>query len=314
MKLLQFFNETKEVYDIYNRFDRAGDPSTPIHGSRRQNYITALYKIIDDYQEKGYEKHSGVAANVLVHPNKDTVIKIIKPSRVACMIQYYKLGRRNANKHIPKVYRIRERNVRLSNGKLGQDKIVIIEMEKLHVLDGERLRFTRNQRYNLGLIFFFLKDIARYASSRTEEETLYNHIFKYAKDVFVEIIVEKLFDNSFIHFADGKREEYKKRFKRYLSNTKTSKEFNHIINSALGDLIDIFTWTSVLKDYVEWWMSEYSNTPFVKALNIINQILIKCPSKQNARLDLHGANIMMRKDGTLVISDPIEEDPIDEDV
>lgn len=201
-------------------------------------------------------------------PGSDKVIKLVYPGgeEVDCSASFLKLARRhNVNKHFPRVYNYRYVN---------EEETLIVVTERLYPFDLQKVRWTKDPSYNVGLLCFILRE----AILRDED----NFIHKNKKSI-ISLFLKFIQKSRYKHFLEDRSEVF----------------------DSIEEIIKIHLYegrTILFHTIRSEWINDYEHTSFIKAFRILEELRDKCPG---TFLDLKTANIMMRKDGTIVLNDPL---------
>lgn len=231
----------------------------PYHTVKRSEFDRVL-------TSRGFEiVGQGHFSTVWGKPGSNKVVKIIYPGgdEVDCSAMFLKLARRNnVNKHFPRVFNIKY---------IDEENTLVAVIERLQPVDLSKIRWTRNNDYNAGLLAFLLR-------------------------------ASVLLDGSYALESKATM----KLFARFIANGSYSKLVQRTIhkddvNKPLWEAI-LLELHRVIRNIYSNWIDDFKNTSLVKAINKLDVLTDKCPG---TFLDLKLENIMMRKDGTLVLSDPL---------
>lgn len=268
MKLIDFLKEDDDIYRVYDKAEKVASGIT-ISIEELSNHLNKL----------GYELiGAGAFSRVFSKPDSDYVLKIVKPSRLNCTAAYLKLGRAaNKNKHLPKVLKLKRFNVNSQGGKI----ILVAAVEKLSPFNIYRVRMTKDKKYNYGFLAFLaivIFDIQEGLLGTENSEVENNE-----RLIFEKFLMS--YDNGNFH----------KQFVSGYPQSGNAGSFFKFIQTHEDVLVQ-------MQNMAKAWVRSYSHTPFVRAFNIIQELRT---NYDRCGLDLHEGNIMMRQDGTIVITDPV---------
>lgn len=267
MRLVEFLKETEDVYQTY---DLVGDKVSALPvGASIEGHSFDVTKLINDVEselnKKGFKK-VGKGAYSRVF-GKDGVDYVIKITS----------GKRlECTKAYIKLSRYGNINRHLprvlkfkvyNTHKTHRD-FMVTALERLYEFDPGMIRLTKDKKYNAGFLSFLSY---RFELHDIIDLLYQNEIIKDRADA-VGLIVNR-------------------------SKALTPKYLASKIESDLGSWI-----SEVFGPLENRWLEDYSHTPFVKAYLLIQDLYEKTP---NCGLDMYQRNFLMRKDGTLVFSDPV---------
>ena len=126
------------------------------------------YALQDWLEKNGFTQiSSGFFSKVYAQPGSDKIVKVMgskNPSETACGVEFAKFQRRTNNKHFPKVFAVKQYKTGGFQRRSFDDipaqtnPLTVIIMENIpHLFDGKKVRWKRDQNYNMGLAAFLLR-------------------------------------------------------------------------------------------------------------------------------------------------------------
>lgn len=292
MKLIEFLKEDDDIYRAYNKADMVAQE---IRQSNSAPIVFVSMKKLHQYiKSLGFDIiGKGAFATVFSKQESSYVLKVVGPSELNCTAGYLALGRAaNKNKHIPRVLKLKKIKAPYKGGqyKKGNEPVILVAaIEKLKPLDLSKLRLTKDKKYNYGLIAFLamhIFDISDELVFHDGDRTSQIDQLIGGRKKIAELIINYDNGNLFNKLTSGYS---------IISQIKDPDEFLEAIQKHTDIQMG-------LRGIAKSWVQKYRNTPFVNAFEIIRNFRMKF---ERCGIDLHEGNLMMREDGTIVITDPV---------